>query len=319
MRYEESTQRLVLRESELAGAVSALGLEPGPLAPAQLESGPEESRREFEDALASLQDAGRKLLQEATGILADPRRTVDLTAIDAAEHGRRAVFARREGDGVAMLAGAADATQLGIVSAEDVLAQIAGPLRLDGAIAGADERIELDARAVVALIAFGDALRAARMAALSTHGATPDAVTAAQVAGAVADSAAGDPRWAVGLIAGVLPFDAAAFMDAPTTGLALQALAAAGVLAVTESYGGAPALYTPTEAGWGLIDTLLQADSRVALTVYELAGAGEAAYEAMLFARGAGSLLLFVVSPGGGGVATLTAEGFARVAGAIAG
>ncbi|MDA3936232.1 MAG: hypothetical protein PF636_05110, partial [Actinomycetota bacterium] len=184
---------------------------------------------------------------------------------------------------------------------------------------GADERIELDARAVVALIAAGDALRMARMVALTTHGATPDAITAADAAAALSDSAVGDPRWAAGLFAGVLPFGAASFMDAPTMELALHRLAEADVFTITEAEAGAPALYRPTASGWVLIDTLLQADARVAVTVYELTDQGEIAYDSMLFARGAGMVLFFHVAPGGGGAGTLSVQGLARVASRLAG
>ena len=309
----------MIGEQELAGAVGALGIEPGPLATTQLGAATEHATRLFEDALVSLADEGRDLLETAVTSLANPARMVDFAAIGADEGVYRAVFAWGAGDEIALLSGAGNAMQLGMASSDDILAQITGPLRPDGAILGADERIELDGRAVVALLAAADALRLARMSALATHGATPDAITAADVAAVLADSAAGDPRWATGLLAGVLPFDAASFMDAPTIALAFTRLAEAGVVAITEAEAGAPALYRPTEHGWVLFDTLLQADARVAVTVYQMTEAGEVAYESMLFARGAGTMLVFSVAPTGGGVATLTAQGFARVAGSIAG
>ncbi len=49
----------------------------------------------------------------------------------------------------------------------------------------------------------------------------PESVTAAEAAARLRDSMIDDPRWSTNLYASVLPFDASAFMDAPTVELAL--------------------------------------------------------------------------------------------------
>lgn len=318
MKYDSTNAQLELSTAELSGAVSALGLRLGPIAPARLGGAEAHAVRAFEDGLAPLPDEARDLLEAALGALADPRRSVKLHAIAGEDWLHRAVYAWSGGT-IAMLASRAGANVLGLASADDITAVLTTPLLAEGAPVEGDTRLELDGRAAIALVAAGDALRFGRLTALARHLQAPESVNAAEVATRLAESMVDDPRWSTNLYASVLPFDASAFMDAPTVELAMGKLAAAGLFAVTERNGAMPTYYHPTDEGLVVLDALANAGGRVAFTLFELKDGGEIAYDAMLLARGTHLLAALDVSPAGGGLVALSTPALAALAARITG
>ncbi len=318
MRYDSDTTLLELSPAELAGAVSALGLRLGPIAPARLGGGDASAIRAFEDGLAVLPATARDLLQQTLDTMADPKRSLKLHALSGEDWLHRAVYAWGD-EGIAMLATRGGTNILGRATADDITSVLTTPLFGDDINAGGDVRLALDGRAAIALVGAGDALRFGRMAALARHRPMPESVTAGEVSVRLAESMLDDPRWSSNLYASVLPFDASAWMDAPTTEVAMNHLVAAGLFAVTERSGAMPASYHPTDEGLVVLDTLANAGGRVALTLFERPDADTVAYESLLLARGTHLLAMLSVAPEGGGLVALSAAAFATVVARVAG
>lgn len=318
MEYDSEKALLELTGAELSGAVSALGLRLGPIAPARLGAAGADAVRAFEDGLARLPDEARDLLDAALSALTDPTRAVKLHAIAGEDWLHRAVYAW-SGDTLAMLASRAGSYVLGLASADDITAVLTTSLLVGGAAIEGDTRLELDGRAAIALVAAGDALRFGRLIALARHVRAPESVTAAEVAARFAGSTVDDPRWSTNLYASVLPFDAGSFMDAPTVELAMTKLAAAGLFAITERSGAMPAHFHPTDEGLVVLDALANAGGRAALTLYEVKDSGEIAFDSMLLARGTHLLAAVDVSPAGGGLMVLSTAAFATLTARITG
>jgi len=318
VRYDSDTALLELSPAELAGAVSALGLRLGPIAPARLGSGDAAAVRSFEDGLAVLPTAARELLESMLGTLTDPARSLKLAAAAGEDWLHRAVYAWGD-EGIAMLATRSGTNILGRATADDITSVLTTPLFGDGDTVEGDVRLALDGRAAIALVGAGDALRFGRMAALARHTPMPDSVTAGEVSARLAESMLDDPRWSSNLYASVLPFDASAWMDAPTTEVAMSHLVAAGLFAVTERSGAMPASYHPTDEGLVVLDTLANAGGRVALTVFERPDAGTVAYESLLLARGGHMLAMLSVAPEGGGIVALSTAALATLTARITG
>lgn len=317
MKYDSENAQLELRQEELAGAVSVLGLAPGPLAPGRLGVTSPDAGRAFEDALASLPDAGRDLLESVLAVLADPDRSLKVAAISGESWLQRAMYAWRDGACV-MLGTRAGASVLAHAEPADVSAAIVTPMLGGTAAADVNALPDLEGRAVLAFVGASDALRYGRIAALASHAPVPQSITAADVSARLADSMVEDPRWSTNLFASVLPFDASRFMDGPTVELHLGRLARAGLFGVTERDGAFPAAYHPTDEGLVALDTVANADGRVAFTLFEKR-ADALAYESMLLARGPLMTIALSLSPDGGGIAPTTAAGVTALAGRVAG
>lgn len=317
MRYDSDYAQLELSAEELAGAVAALDLDLGPLAPGRLGGATPQGQRAFEDALAALPSDARDLLGGTLTALTDPDRSLKLVASagDAGLH--RAVYAWK-GDGCAMLASRAGVNVLARASADDLSATMLTPLLPNDGGLPVAVRAELDGRAVLALVGAADALRAGRMAALLGHSPVPESVTSAEVAARLAGSLLDDPRWTANLFASVLPFDASAFMDAPTVDLAMGRVAQSGLLVTVERDGAFPAVYHPTDKGLVALHTIAEASGRIALTLFERRD-DALAYESMLLVRSPYALLMMSISPEGGGIAPLQASGLTALAARITG
>lgn len=318
MRYDSDTALLELDPAELAGAISALGVRLGPIAPGRLGGGDAAAVRAFEDGLAVLPDEARDLLESALGTLADPKRSLKVHALAGEDWLHRAVYAWSDA-GIAMLATRAGTNVLGAATAEDIASVLTTPLFGGSEAVAGDVRLQLDGRAAIALVGAGDALRFGRMAALTRHMQMPEGITAAEVSARLTESTIDDPRWTANLYASVLPFDAAAWMDAPTTELAMQHLAGAGLFTVVERSGAMPAHYHPTDEGLVALDTLANAGGRVALTLFEQPNAQTLAYESILLARGQHMLAMLSVAPEGAGLVALSTSALTTLVSRIAG
>ena len=317
MRHDSERAYLELSAEELAGAVTALDLPLGPLAPGRLGNATPQAQRAFEDALPTLSDTARVLLGDTLATLTDPDRSLKLVASAGDAYLHRAVYAWKDA-GCAMLASRAGINVLAVATADDISATIITPvLPGDGGLP-VDVHAELDGRAVLALVGAADALRAGRMAALLGHAPVPESVTAAEVAARLADSMIDDPRWTASLFASVLPFDASAFMDASTVDLAMGRLAQSGLFAAVERDGAFPATYHPTDEGLVALHTIAGASGRVALTLFEKR-ADALAYESILLISSPFALLMASLAPEGGGVAPLSAGGLSALASRITG
>lgn len=315
MRYDSEYAQLELSAEELAGAVSALGLGLGALAPARLAAGSPQAQRAFEDGLAVLPDEARDLLEAMLDVLADPERSLKLAATAGESHLHRAVYAWR-GDACAMLASRSGTNVLARAEAADASAAILTPLLGNGPDVAIGPELELDGRAVLAFVAAADALRFARLRSLAIHSPLPQSLTAADVTARLADSMLDDPRWSTNLYASVLPFDPAGFMDQPTVELALGRLATANLFGVTEADGTMPAYYHPTDEALVTLDAIAEADGRVAFTLFEKR-ADALAYESMLLARGRYLSVAVSLSPDGAGITQTTVESVAALAGRV--
>lgn len=311
MRYDAENSRIELSAAELAGAVSGLELQLGPIAPGRLGGGGPEALRAFEDGLLTLPSAARDLLADNLARIADPTRALKIAAAAGDAWLHRAVYAF-DATGVSVLASALDSNYLAASSAADIAAVISATLIGEPPAIDSDTRLELDGRAVVALVAAADALRYGRIAALANHTQYPEGLVASEVAARLAESMIDDPRWSSNLFASVLPFDASAFMDTPTVDLAMGRLAEAGLFAVTERSGALPAIYHPTDAGLVTLHTIAEANGRVAFTVFEKRD-DAIAYESVLLAYGRGMLLMLDLAPEGGGMAPLSSAGLAQL------
>ncbi len=318
MRYDSDTALLELSPAELAGAITALGLRLGPIAPARLGGGDASAVRAFEDGLAVLPDEARTLLEWTLGTLADPARSLKVHALAGEDWLHRAVYAWSDA-GTAMLATRAGTNVIGAATADDITSVLAAPLFGGGEAVEGDVRLQLDGRAALALVGSGDALRFGRMAALTRHMQMPESVTAAEVSARLAESMIDDPRWTSNLYASVLPFDASVWMDAPTAELAMTHLASAGLFTVTERSGAMPAHYHPTDEGLVVIDTLANAGGRVAFTLFEQPDSGTLAYESVLLARGQRMLAMLSVAPEGGGLTALSTSALTGLIDRVAG
>lgn len=318
MIYDAENSRIELSADELAGAVAALSLQLGPIAPGRLGGGGPEALRAFEDGLVRLPDEGRDLLEATLARLADPTRALKIAAAAGDAWLHRAVYAF-DGSGASVLASALDANYLAAATPGDIAAVMAAALVGEPTVIDSDTRLELDGRGVIALVAAADALRYGRLAALAAHRQYPEGLVAAEVASRLAESMVDDPRWSSNLFASVLPFDASAFMDAPTVDLALAKLAEAGLFAVTERNGALPAIYHPTDPGLVTLHTIAEAGGRVAFTAFEKREDGALAYESVLLAHGRGMLLMFNVAPEGGGMAPLSSGTLAQLIARISG
>lgn len=317
MRYDSDYAQLELSAEELAGAVLALGLELGPLAPGRLSAGTPQAQRAFEDALATLPDAARELLGTALEVLADPDRSLKLATTIAEASLHRAVYAWR-GSVCSMLASRSGKSVLALATAADATSAILTPLLGSGTTVAMEPRADLDGRAVLAFVGAADALRFGRMRSLAVHAPAPEGLTAADVAQRLEDAMLDDPRWSVNLYASVLPFDPAAIMDVPTAELALGRLAAAGLFGITEADGAMPASYHPTDEALVALDAIAEADGRVAFTLFEKRE-DALAYESMLLARGRYVTLAVSLSPEGAGITPTTAAAIAALGERIAG
>lgn len=311
MRYDADNARIELSAAELAGAVSGLELQLGPVAPGRLGGGGQDALRAFEDGLLTLPSAARDLLADNLARIADPTRALKIAAAAGDAWLHRAVYAFDD-SGVSVLASALDSNFLAASSAADITAVMSAALVGEPPVIDSDTRLELDGRAVVALVAAADALRYGRIAALANHTQYPEGLVASEVASRLAESMLDDPRWSSNLFASVLPFDASAFMDTPTVELAMGRLADAGLFAVTERNGALPAIYHPTDAGFVTLHTIAEATGRVAFTLFEKRD-DAIAYESVLLAHGRGMLLMLSLAPEGGGMAPLSSGGLAQL------
>lgn len=311
MRYDAENSRIELSATELAGAVSGLELQLGPIAPGRLGGGGRDALRVFEDGLATLPSAARDLLAANLARVADPGRALKIAAAAGDAWLHRAVYAFDD-SGVSVLASSGDSNFLAASSAADITAVMSAALVGDPPVIDSDTRLELDGRAVVALVGAADALRYGRLAALSSHKQYPEGIVASEVAARLAESMIDDPRWSSNLFASVLPFDASAFMDAPTVDLAMSRLAEAGLFSATEKSGALPAIYHATDAGLVTLHAIAEASGRIAFTLFEKR-ADALAYESVLLAYGRGMLLMLNLAPEGGGMAPLSTGGLARL------
>lgn len=317
MRYDAENSRIELSAAELAGAVSALELQLGPIAPGRLGGGGPDALRAFEDGLPTLPAEARDLLEANLTRLANPTRALKIAAAAGDVWLHRAVYAFDD-SGVSMLASALDSNFLAASSAADIAAVMSAALVGEPPAIDSDTRLELDGRGVVALVAAADALRYARLAALANHTQYPEGLVASEVAARLAESMVDDPRWSSNLFASVLPFDASAFMDTPTVDLAMARLAEAGLFAVTEKSGALPAIYHPTDAGLVTLHTIAEANGRIAFTVFEK-GADALLYESALLAYGRGMLLMLNLAPEGGGMTPLSSAALASLIARVSG
>ncbi|MRS12529.1 MAG: hypothetical protein EG823_05580 [Actinobacteria bacterium] len=311
MRYDAENARIELSAAELAGAVSGLELQLGPVAPGRLGGGGADALRAFEDGLASLPSAARDLLAANLERLADPARALKIAAAAGDAWLHRAVYAF-DGTGVSVLASALDSNFLASSSAADIAAVFSAALVGEPPVIDSDTRLVLEGRDVVTLVAAADALRYGRLAALSAHKQYPEGLVSSEIAARLAESMIDDPRWSSNLLASVLPFDASAFMDTPTVELAMARLAEVGLFAVTERDGALPAIYHPTDAGLVTLHAIAEAGGRVAFTLFEKRQ-DALAYESVLLARGRGMLLMLNVAPEGGGMAPLSSGALAQL------
>ncbi|MBN1193149.1 MAG: hypothetical protein JXA36_05625 [Coriobacteriia bacterium] len=318
MRYDQETARIELSATELAGAVSGLELRLGPIAPGRLGGGGPEALRTFEDALPALPSEARDLLETGLTRLAAPKRALKVAAAAGEAWLHRAVYAWDD-TGTSVLASQLDSNFLAESSAGEIVGVLTSALIGDTIPLAADVRIELDGRAALALVAAADAVRYGRLAALASHRAYPEGIVAAEVAARLAESMVDDPRWSTNLYGSVLPFDASAFMDTPTVDLAMRHLAEAGLFAATGREGALPAFYHPTDEGLLMLETIANANGRVALTLFEDHGDGELAYESMLIVSGPNMILAMDVAPEGGGVVALTTSGLTGLISRLAG
>lgn len=316
MIYDERTATLEIDDAELAGAAEAIDVTVGPLAPARL--GPRaQSRRAFEASLARLNEIGREALEELVSALADPSRLVHVHASTADGMLSRAAYAFDDSR-ITVLATSAEGNVIRHADRNELVDSIVAPM-LGGPTLPADIRLELDARAVIALVAAGDALRYARMAALAAHSALPETFSAADVAARIADSRVDDPRWNLNLFVAVMPLDPAEFMDGATCELALWRLAEAGLLVRIEPDAVTPALYHPTDEGAAVLETLAYATARVGVTVLERPARDSVAYETMLLVRGPWMVTALDFAPEGGGMMPISPAAITMLAERLAG
>ncbi|MRR12321.1 hypothetical protein EG835_07625 [bacterium] len=312
MRYDSEKERLELSSQELAGAIGAMGITLGPLAPARLGAASAEGVRAFEDGLLHLSDAARDLLEQSLTALSDPHRSLKVAAAGGEAWLHRAVYAWSDG-GVTMLASRSGGNVIGRADPDEIAGVLTSPLVAGSAALTGDTRVELDGRGVLALVGAADAFRYAGLASLAAHTARPESVSAADVAARMRESLVDDPRWSTSLFASVLPFDAGAFMDGPTLDLALARLASAQLFAVTERSGNFPAHYTPTDEGLVVLDTLAEAGGRVAFTLFERGADDSVGYGSMLLARGTHLMLALDITPEGGGMMALSSASLAQI------
>ena len=312
MRYDEASGFVALNAAELRGAATGGGRRPSPITPAVLGGATAADVEAWQGGVRGLPEEGRDRLTKASARLADPTRLVELCLSPGRGKPRRLHYAWPDGAGrLAVLAASGAGYVVGLRTAGDLAATLQGALGLDAAFVGSDVQTPLDGRAVLALVALVDVLRAARLRAELSHQLPLESASAADVAARLMDARAEDPRWPLCALEKVLPFDLAAAADVPSVTDSLGRLAAAGLVDVAEPSGRIPSLFSPSAALEPLVEEAGRAVAHVALTLYERAGSA-VAYESALLVRGPLSLWLFSLAPQGGGVASLGPSGAAR-------